>query len=89
MRRVIVEAGRPEGTRFIASRECVAHEKYRYKEGEDLPFGAAREQLQRAWIEGDMGAYILPAGEVLGMIREVKSVGEIIREMVGEDAGWA
>jgi len=36
-----------------------------------------------------MGAYILPAGEVLGMIREVKSVGEIIREMVGEDAGWA
>jgi len=38
---------------------------------------------EEAWVKGDLKAYILPAGQITGMIKKVKSVREIIDEMVG------
>ena len=37
---------------------------------------------EEAWVKGDLKAYILPAGQITGMIKKVKSVREIIDEMV-------
>jgi enoyl-[acyl-carrier protein] reductase II len=39
--------------------------------------------FEASWIEGDLSAGALPAGEVIGLIHEVLSVREIIEEMVG------
>lgn len=39
--------------------------------------------FEASWIEGDLSAGALPAGEVIGLIHEVLSVREIIQEMVG------
>jgi enoyl-[acyl-carrier protein] reductase II len=39
--------------------------------------------FEASWIEGDLSAGALPAGEVIGLIDEVLSVKEIIDEMVG------
>jgi enoyl-[acyl-carrier protein] reductase II len=39
--------------------------------------------FEASWIEGDLSAGALPAGEVIGLIDEVSSVKEIIEEMVG------
>jgi NAD(P)H-dependent flavin oxidoreductase YrpB (nitropropane dioxygenase family) len=44
-------------------------------------FGGAG--FEASWIEGDLSAGALPAGEVIGLIDEVSSVKEIIEEMVG------
>jgi NAD(P)H-dependent flavin oxidoreductase YrpB (nitropropane dioxygenase family) len=44
-------------------------------------FGGAG--FEASWIEGDLSAGALPAGEVIGLIDEVSSVEEIIEEMVG------
>jgi len=38
---------------------------------------------EEAWVKGDLKAYTLPSGQITGMIKEVKSVREIIEEMVG------
>jgi enoyl-[acyl-carrier protein] reductase II len=37
---------------------------------------------EEAWVKGDLKAYTLPSGQITGMIKEVKSVREIIEEMV-------
>ena len=103
------------GTRFIASRECVAHKNYKEKvcgsketetilidrgkirvrvlrtplaqalhnEPENHGFDPSQAgNLEKAWIDGNLDAYTLPAGQIAGMIREIKSVREIIQEMV-------
>lgn len=103
------------GTRFIACRECVAHEKYKnailesnetgtgllhmgrfqvralrtplVEEvlGSGKAAGAAYGggSLEASWIDGDLSAGALPAGEIVGLIDEVLTVREIIEEMVG------
>jgi enoyl-[acyl-carrier protein] reductase II len=38
--------------------------------------------FEASWIEGDLSAGALPAGEVIGLIDEVLSVKEIIEEMI-------
>jgi enoyl-[acyl-carrier protein] reductase II len=102
------------GTRFIATRECIAHQNYkdalcRAAETETvlIPRGRVRiralrtplaerllerppeaastpapEALEEAWIRGNLDANPLAAGEIAGMVRDVKSVREIIQEMV-------
>ncbi len=37
---------------------------------------------EEAWVKGDLKAYALPSGQITGMIKEVRSVREIIEEMV-------
>ena len=103
------------GTRFIACRECVAHEKYKSAILESTETGTGLLNLGRfqvralrtplveealssgkiggggfgggsfeaSWIEGDLSASALPAGEVVGLIEEVLTVREIVEEMVG------
>ena len=103
------------GTRFIACRECVAHEKYKkailesdetgtgllhmgrfqvralrtplVEEvlGSGNAAGAAYGggSLEASWIDGDLSAGALPAGEVVGLIDQVLTVREILDEMVG------
>jgi NAD(P)H-dependent flavin oxidoreductase YrpB (nitropropane dioxygenase family) len=39
--------------------------------------------LEESWVEGDMDAGSLPAGEGAGLISDVPSVREVIEEMVG------
>jgi enoyl-[acyl-carrier protein] reductase II len=102
------------GTRFIACRECVAHEKYKrailestetgtgllnlgrfqvralrtplveeiLRSGQTRGAGYGGQGLEASWIEGDLSAGALPAGEVAGLIDEVLTVSEIIEEMV-------
>jgi len=103
------------GTRFIASRECVAHENYKKAliaagdrdtllvsrgrmqvrvvrtplaeklaraSGNDDEFTSLSGRLEDAWIKGDLDSYTIPSGQIAGMIKEVKSVREIIEEMV-------
>ncbi len=102
------------GTRFIASRECVAHKRYKQAlcEGRETDtvlidrgkvhvrvirtplaeellarpgeFNHAQmaKSLEKAWIGGDLRANTLAAGQVAGLVKEVKTVGEIIEEMV-------
>ena len=43
---------------------------------------AVPENIKKAWIDGDIGAYSLPAGQVVGLIRNTKTIREIILEMV-------
>jgi hypothetical protein len=38
--------------------------------------------LEDAWVSGNLTASTLPSGEIAGMIKGVKSVREIIEEMV-------
>jgi len=103
------------GTRFIACRECVAHEKYKTAILESAETGTGLLHMGRfqvralrtplleevlrsgktgggafgaagfvaSWIEGDLSAGALPAGEVVGLIHEVLTAREIIDEMVG------
>lgn len=102
------------GTRFIASKECIAHPNYkealcRAAETDTvlIPRGRVRiralrtplaerllerppdaastpkpEALEDAWIRGNLDANPLAAGEIAGMIREIKSVREIIEGIV-------
>ena len=103
------------GTRFIATRECIAHENYKNLIVESSDLGtvlikvgrvqvrALRTTLTRRieagetdamsvfggaamedpWIKGDADAGILPAGQIAGLVKNVLSVKEVIREMVG------
>ena len=48
----------------------------------DTTFSSSSESLEEAWVKGDLKAYTLPSGQITGMIKEVKSVREIIEEMV-------
>ena len=43
---------------------------------------AVPENVSRAWIDGDLDAYLLTAGQAVGLINEIKPVKEIIEEMV-------
>lgn len=102
------------GTRFIATKECIAHENYKNVLVQSSVTGTALvnagrfsvrnlrtplverilnnespnnqgfgdEGLDEAWIKGDLEAATLPAGEVAGLIYDVKSVKEIIDEMI-------
>ena len=102
------------GTRFIASKECNAHDTYKKslingKETDTLlidrgrirvrvirtplaeeltenptdeAFSEVSGSLEDAWISGNLTANTLPSGEIAGMIKGVKSVREIIEEMV-------
>jgi enoyl-[acyl-carrier protein] reductase II len=107
------------GTRFIATKECVAHANYkntildcletctglvdmgRFRiralrtplvekmlEGEqEASSGFTGPAVEASWIKGDLGAGILPAGQVSGLISSIPSVREVIQEMVGHDRG--
>jgi enoyl-[acyl-carrier protein] reductase II len=102
------------GTRFIASKECIAHENYKkalidanetdtrvlnmefaqarvvltpiVEKMMDAPrrgeFTSMEGSLEESWVKGNMEAGTLPAGQVTGMIKEIKTVREIIEEMV-------
>ena len=103
------------GTRFIASKECIAHEKYKnalikakdtdtrvvnmefaqarvirtplvdkiFDAPDKVDFSSMGNSLEDAWVKGDLEANTLPAGQITGMIKAIKSVKEIIQEMVG------
>lgn len=49
---------------------------------QDTTFSSSSESLEEAWVKGDLKAYTLPSGQITGMIKEMKSVREIIEEMV-------
>ncbi|MBU1157675.1 MAG: nitronate monooxygenase [Proteobacteria bacterium] len=51
---------------------------------EDASQGRAirRQDIGKAWIQGDLDVYTLAAGQVTGLIHQIKSVREIIEEMV-------
>ncbi|MGQ9675096.1 MAG: NAD(P)H-dependent flavin oxidoreductase [Chloroflexota bacterium] len=81
------------GTRFIATTECSARQGHKEAvlaaqdadtEVVDIPFGQAR--LLKAEPQGEQGPTDLysryPAGQIAGVVREIKSVGEVIRELV-------
>lgn len=40
------------------------------------------QNVEAAWVNGDLEAFALPAGQIAGMIKEIKSVHEIIEGMV-------
>jgi len=103
------------GTRFIASRECIAHLNYKSalcnaRETDtvlidrgrvrvravrtpladkmasgpvDETFALSSDSLEDAWIGGNLEANTLPAGQITGMVDQVKSVREIIEDLVG------
>lgn len=102
------------GTRFIATKECIAHAVYkdtivaagdtgtglvnmlrfqiralrtplveRLLKGQESSMPDFTWQaMENSWIKGDLEAGVLPAGQVVGRISTVSSVGEIIKEIV-------
>ena len=38
--------------------------------------------MEAAWIQGDLKAGIIPAGQITGMVKAVRPVRDIIEEMV-------
>ncbi len=104
------------GTRFIATKECIAHGNYkkliveagelatvlinlgRFQvralrtglaeriEGGEIDamsvFGGST--MEDSWLKGDLDAGILPAGQISVLVKDVLSVKEVIREMVGK-----
>jgi NAD(P)H-dependent flavin oxidoreductase YrpB (nitropropane dioxygenase family) len=38
--------------------------------------------LEESWVKGNMEVGTLPAGQITGIIKEIKTVREIIEEMV-------
>ncbi len=102
------------GTRFIATKECIAHNifkntiveaqetdtslvdlgRFRIRalqtklvEGliqgtEDTDKIFTSEAVEASWLKGDIGAGVLPAGEVSGLISSVPTVRELIDELV-------
>jgi enoyl-[acyl-carrier protein] reductase II len=103
------------GTRFIATKECMAHDNYKnlIVEASDLGTvlvnlgrfqvralrtalteriqggdteamsGFGGSAMEDSWIKGDADAGILPAGQISGLVKDILSVKEVIREMVG------
>ena len=49
---------------------------------EDITFKSTPESLEEAWVKGNLRANTLLSGQITGMVREIKSVREIIEEMV-------
>jgi enoyl-[acyl-carrier protein] reductase II len=47
-------------------------------------FRSSPDSLKEAWIGGDLAANTLPAGQITGMVKDVRSVREIIQEMVDQ-----
>ena len=41
-----------------------------------------RETIEESWLKGDLDVGILPSGEVAGLISEIPSVKDVIKEMV-------
>jgi enoyl-[acyl-carrier protein] reductase II len=102
------------GTRFIATKECIAHPNYkkiiletsdtgtrlvnlgrfqvralntplvdRLLEDESMPQKDLSERsLEDSWVKGDLDASTLPAGQVSSLISSIRSVHEVIEEMV-------
>jgi enoyl-[acyl-carrier protein] reductase II len=102
------------GTRFIASKECIAHENYKNalvesdetntmlmnmgwaqarviktpaveemaQGGSKADFSGQEASMEAAWIKGDLSAGFIPSGQITGMIKEIKTVKEIIEELV-------
>jgi enoyl-[acyl-carrier protein] reductase II len=102
------------GTRFIATRECIAHDNYkrlvigsndlgtllinlgrfqvralrttltkRIEGGETEAiqfFGGS--SMEDSWINGNVDAGILPAGQISGLVKGILTVKEVIREMI-------
>jgi len=54
------------------------------KGGPDVAFRPSPGSLKEAWIGGNLAANTLPAGQITGMVRDVRSVREIIEEMVNQ-----
>ena len=103
------------GTRFIATRECIAHDNYKRLVVESSDLGTLLINLGRfqvralrtaltkrieggeteaiqffggssmkdSWINGNVDVGILPAGQISGLVKDILSVKEVIREMVG------
>jgi enoyl-[acyl-carrier protein] reductase II len=74
---VLVTLGR---VRVRALRTGLAQE---IMEGARTPGFSSPEAMEKAWIEGDLDAGLLPAGEVVGLVSRVASVREVIEEMAG------
>ena len=53
----------------------------------EASFSVSPDGVINAWVKGNMHAYTLPAGQVMGMVKEVKTVREIIEEMVRGQRG--
>ena len=59
------------------------------KENEALPFPlqfikAGEGTLPGGWVGGDVEYGLCPAGQIAGMIKEIKSAKEVVREIVEE-----
>ena len=39
--------------------------------------------MEDSWVKGNVNVGILPAGQISGLVQEILSVKEVIREMVG------
>ena len=101
------------GTRFIATKECIAHANYKnfiidspenstrlvnmgrfqvralntplveeMLQGENSLDPTSGISLEKSWVNGDLTAGALPAGQVADLISRISSVREIIEEMV-------
>ncbi|MBU1226224.1 MAG: nitronate monooxygenase family protein [Actinobacteria bacterium] len=49
-----------------------------------IPYVAGSESRGRVWGEGDIDAGIVAAGQVMGLIRDIPTVGELIRRIIAE-----
>ena len=101
------------GTRFIATKECVAHANYKnfiidspenstrlvnmgrfqvralntplvqdMLQGENSLDPTSGISLEKSWVNGDLTAGALPAGQISDLISRISSVRKIIEEMV-------
>ena len=52
------------------------------KDGSIENRGFSAKSLEKAWVEGDIEAGLLPAGQISGLVRKIMSVKEVIEEMV-------
>jgi enoyl-[acyl-carrier protein] reductase II len=103
------------GTRFIATKECIAHDNYknlileandlgtvlidlgrfqvralrtalteRIKGGETQAMSVfGGPAMEDSWVKGNVHMGILPAGQISRLVKDILSVEEVIREMVG------
>ena len=103
------------GTRFIATKECIAHDNYktlvveandqgtvlinlkrfqvralrtvlteRVERGEtDAMSVFGGQPMEDSWLKGHVDQGMLPAGQIAGLIKDILSAEEVIREMVG------
>lgn len=103
------------GTRFIATKECIAHDNFKNLIIEANDLGTVLINLGRfqvralrtalteriesgdteamsvfggpamedSWVKGNVNMGILPAGQISRLVKDILSVKEVIREMVG------